>query len=188
MATVDFQQGAYLSTRFLIERGHRRIGLLAAYEGYQAGLDRVRGYQQALREAGITVDEALMRYCDPLRDNLSELATEIMGLHGVTALVDSSVSEDSVSLRRAAAATGHSIGQDIECIVWTYMKDAAVLPEAAAHLWVPVREAAMEGIDLLAQWAVGEIKGPLAVNHAPVLTDAAHLYEVRKPMRIIDLL
>lgn len=187
-ATVDFQAGAYMSTRFLLERGHRRIGLLASFEGYQAGLDRVRGYQRALREFGVAADEAAICYYDPMQDNLRSLAEEVMRLQGLTALVDSSACEDSEALRQSAAAAGRKIGDDLECVVWTYMKDAAVLSEASAHLWVPVREAAVEGIDQLAGLAAGETRGPIKINYTPVLTDADHLFEVRKPMRIVDLL
>ena len=37
-ATVDFEQGAYESTRFLIERGHRRIAMLKAFSMMGFGL------------------------------------------------------------------------------------------------------------------------------------------------------
>lgn len=56
---VDERRGAYKATRHLIELGHRRIGLIdgAAARGNHEKRD---GYRQALDEAGIGPDEALM--------------------------------------------------------------------------------------------------------------------------------
>ncbi len=187
-ATVDFFEGAYQSTRFLLERGHRRIALLAAFEGYQAGLDRVLGYKQALQEFGCEPDGALIQYYNPMSDALADVATAVMRAPGVTALIDATVAEDCDSLRLAAQQAGRGLDSNLECVVWTYMKDAAVLPEAAAHLWVPVREAAIEGIERLARWIDKQDHGPISLRMNPVLTDAEHRLELRKPLRIAELL
>lgn len=50
---VDNIYGAYLATRHLIERGHRRIAHLAGNLYNQVTLDRIEGYKKALAEAGI---------------------------------------------------------------------------------------------------------------------------------------
>ena len=41
-ATVDYEQGAYASTKFLLDRGHKSVAMLKAFSGYQPGLDRQR--------------------------------------------------------------------------------------------------------------------------------------------------
>lgn len=187
-ASVDFFDGAYKSTRFLLERGHRRIAFLSAFEGYQAGLDRVRGYKQALMDFNIPLDDALVKHYNPVRGRLADVVTALIMQPGVTGLVDSSVCEDSQALRQAAALAGRSFGPDLETVVWTYMKDAAVLQEAAAHLWAPVREAAIEGIERLARWSEENTEAPIQVQYKTILTDAEHRLAVRKPKRIFDLL
>ena len=49
----------------LIDRGHRRIGLITnADPEYTASADRMAGYQQALETAGIAFEPALVRYGD----------------------------------------------------------------------------------------------------------------------------
>jgi DNA-binding LacI/PurR family transcriptional regulator len=53
---TDHFQGAYEATRHLIERGHRRIAHLTRLESTEAGVERLRGYQQALTDAGLDVD------------------------------------------------------------------------------------------------------------------------------------
>lgn len=56
---VDTRQGSYKATRHLIERGHRHIGLIDG--GRERGnLEKLEGYQRALGEAGLAIDEALL--------------------------------------------------------------------------------------------------------------------------------
>jgi len=187
-ASVDFFDGAYKSARFLLERGHRRIAFLSAFDGYQAGLDRVRGYEQALLDYNVPVDESLIGHFNPAQHRLAGIMGSLMAQPGVTGFVDSSVSEDCRALRTGASIAGRSFGPELETVVWTYMKDAAVLPEAAAHLWAPVRESAIEGIERLARWAAGNGECPIQVLYKTTLTDAEHRLAVRKPKRLFDLL
>ncbi|MGM7670891.1 LacI family DNA-binding transcriptional regulator [Microbacterium sp. A93] len=53
-------------TRHLLERGHRRIATLGAYHSdvYRSSRLRLSGYRQALEDAGIPFDPALVLYTD----------------------------------------------------------------------------------------------------------------------------
>ncbi|MBE7554625.1 MAG: LacI family DNA-binding transcriptional regulator [Anaerolineales bacterium] len=62
---VDNEGGAYQATRYLIELGHRRIGILTGMETISTLGMRVSGYRRALQEAGISIDEALIIRADP---------------------------------------------------------------------------------------------------------------------------
>lgn len=57
---VDNVKGAYLATKYLIEKGHRRIAHIAGNLYYQVALDRIEGYKKALHEAGIGFSEELV--------------------------------------------------------------------------------------------------------------------------------
>lgn len=52
--------GAYQATHYLIEQGHRRIGLILGIEGATTTKERLRGYSQALEEAGIAISKELV--------------------------------------------------------------------------------------------------------------------------------
>ncbi|GAB4117534.1 MAG: LacI family DNA-binding transcriptional regulator [Roseiflexaceae bacterium] len=54
------QQGAYEATKHLIELGHRRIALLSGMPWHPEMIERRTGYEQALREAGLPIDESLI--------------------------------------------------------------------------------------------------------------------------------
>ena len=56
------EEGAYIATKHLIERGHRRIGCIAGPD--LTPDSRLRGYRRALREAGIPYEDALVKAGD----------------------------------------------------------------------------------------------------------------------------
>jgi LacI family transcriptional regulator len=60
----DEEQGGYLATRTLIDRGHRRIGFvnLNPIASAAAATGRLAGYRRALAEAGIGYDDDLVRH------------------------------------------------------------------------------------------------------------------------------
>ncbi len=59
---VDNEAGAYQATRFLIQLGHRRIGVLTGLETISTQIERLNGYKQALQEANMPFDEVFIVY------------------------------------------------------------------------------------------------------------------------------
>lgn len=58
----DSEAGAHALARHLIELGHRRIGVLTGRRAISTSADRVAGVRRALEEAGLTLDESLVRW------------------------------------------------------------------------------------------------------------------------------
>ncbi len=56
----DDREGARLATSYLVERGHRRVGLITAHAWSTNAGPRVEGYKSALDDAGIAFDPALV--------------------------------------------------------------------------------------------------------------------------------
>jgi DNA-binding LacI/PurR family transcriptional regulator len=54
---VDNRRGAYLGTTYLIECGHRRIGILAGFQRLSTMRERLAGFKHALGEHGIPLRE-----------------------------------------------------------------------------------------------------------------------------------
>ncbi|HIE47703.1 TPA: LacI family transcriptional regulator [Candidatus Bipolaricaulota bacterium] len=52
--------GAYLATQHLIERGHKRIGIVLGIPGATTTEERLAGYRRALEEAGVPLAEDLV--------------------------------------------------------------------------------------------------------------------------------
>ncbi|MGN0028748.1 MAG: LacI family DNA-binding transcriptional regulator [Marinilabiliaceae bacterium] len=58
--TNDNYSGAYNATKHLIEHGYRRIGHLGGDTSSNVYVERRRGFEDAMREAGMEIDETLM--------------------------------------------------------------------------------------------------------------------------------
>lgn len=78
-ATPDDVAGAFALTNALIEAGHARIGHLSGETWIEAGLDRLKGYRQALAAHAIPFDPALVQ-------NLGSMA--VGGHDGANVLLD----------------------------------------------------------------------------------------------------
>lgn len=62
---VDDLSAAYTATKYLLDRGHRKIAMISGNQDDTiAGLPRVQGYIKALSDYGINVDESLITYGD----------------------------------------------------------------------------------------------------------------------------
>jgi LacI family transcriptional regulator len=61
---IDNVAAARTAVMYLIERGHRRIGMVAGEAGTPPREDRVRGYSDALCEQGLLFDQMLVRGSD----------------------------------------------------------------------------------------------------------------------------
>ncbi|MDZ7692477.1 MAG: LacI family DNA-binding transcriptional regulator [Balneolaceae bacterium] len=62
--TVDNVNGSYRAVRRLIELGHRRIGIICGIRGIFTTDQRFKGYEQAMNDADIKIDNELVVYQD----------------------------------------------------------------------------------------------------------------------------
>lgn len=166
---VDYVQAAYLSTRYLLERGHKRIGMLQGFNGYIAGSERKEGYLKAYKEFGIEADPSLIFPVLFSAESLCNNTRKMLSDPSVTAFVECSGAENALSVREGARQAGRILGGEVEFVVWTYTCNASVMAEAKAHVWVPLRESITEAIALLGDWYYGRRSEPFQVIYPPVL-------------------
>lgn len=77
----DEVQGGYDATRHLLERGHRRIGIITSdllRTGYPAVTGRLEGYQRALADHGVPFDPELLREGEGLAASGYRLTGELL--------------------------------------------------------------------------------------------------------------
>ncbi len=72
--SIDHRQAAVDAVQYLLNRGHRRIGLISADETYQWAKKRHEGYVASLERAGIAIDPGLI-----------QIARHTDYAHGITA-------------------------------------------------------------------------------------------------------
>jgi LacI family transcriptional regulator len=77
---VDNFQGAYAGVKHLIDLGYRRIGYISSALTLTTGRERYRGYQEALGNAGIAVDETVVEMGNSKIDDGYRIASKFITL------------------------------------------------------------------------------------------------------------
>lgn len=75
---VDDQDGAYGMVRYLIDKGHRRIGVISGKADSIHAQDRLLGYQKALRDSNLIYDPELVCYGDWTRESGYECVEKLL--------------------------------------------------------------------------------------------------------------
>ena len=75
---LDNVRGARECVRHLLQRGHKRIGIITGALNLQTGRERLRGYEEALREADIPIDSRIVLEGDFRQDSGYRLGQQIV--------------------------------------------------------------------------------------------------------------
>ncbi|TCO79362.1 LacI family DNA-binding transcriptional regulator [Marinisporobacter balticus] len=77
--SIDNFQAAYEMTKYIFDNGHKKIALIRNSLDQDAfGFDQFRGYQKALEENGLEIDDNLVRYGNFKLENSYEIVKEFI--------------------------------------------------------------------------------------------------------------
>ena len=147
------------ATDFLMDLGHRRIGLINGLEAMDFAHRRRQGYEEALRGRGITPDPDLMQQ-DEMTESYGWRATRDMLARPdpPTAFLVSSVI-CMLGVRRAIDDAGLVLGRDISAVTHddqlSYLRDDGAVPAFTA-----TRSSVREAGQRLARMVIDRIDTP----------------------------
>lgn len=153
---ADDVDGAVQATAMLIARGHRRIAHVSGPEHLESSRRRRRGYEQALADAGIAVDPALVLngpYSEAF--GASALSRILHMAHPPTAVFAAS---DVVAAGLAAAAPRHGlrIPEDLSLIGFDGIAQGSWITPRLSTVGQPFEELARSALDLAEDARRGE--------------------------------
>ncbi len=110
---MDEAEAGAVITRRLLELGHRRIGFIAGPPQHGAASDRRRGYEDALRDAGLAAEPDLIRGGDfSLRSGL-EQGEALLALEQRPTAVFAANDDMAAGVMTAALKSGLAIPEDL---------------------------------------------------------------------------
>ncbi|MGY5766501.1 LacI family DNA-binding transcriptional regulator [Brachybacterium sp. DNPG3] len=114
----DEERGGYEATRLLLEAGHTRIGMINIFIGetLPAARDRRRGYERALREAGIEPDPELVRAGSGLPADGDRGTRELLALDDPATAIFCGNDRTALGAYQALQASGRQIPEDISVV------------------------------------------------------------------------
>jgi len=77
---VDNYEGSYTATKYLLDKGYKRIAIINGFTDRTTGRERLRGYKSALRESGIAEEEALIKTGDFKKESGIRLTLELLDM------------------------------------------------------------------------------------------------------------
>src|SRR5712691_6757471 len=167
VASVDVEnrEGAHDAVAYLIDLGHRRLGLINGQLQMEAAQARRDGYKQALLEAGIAIDAELM---------VDGFYSEVAAYQATLSLLDRPqpptaifASSDSMAIGalHAVRYRGLSVPDDIALIGYDDLPLAAYATPALTSVHQPISQMGAHAVRLLVEQISG--KGPATSVRLP---------------------
>ncbi len=127
LPTVDSDNytGGLLATQHLIGLGHRRIGFIAGRADLQSSRLREAGYRQALEEAGIPVDPALIREGEYMREPAHAPARELLTLDDRPTAIFAANDLSALGALDVATELGLDVPRDLSVVGFDDVPDSA---------------------------------------------------------------
>ena len=144
---VDNVDGAYLATKHLIEKGHRKIAHIAGNLFNQVTLDRIEGYKKALNDAGIGYSEELVTSGHFVSRDAYEVMKEMIN-QGCTAVFAASDTMAYGALQ-AIAETGLTVPDDIAVIGFDDLEFSGLTNPPLTTIRQPRHEMGQKSLELL---------------------------------------
>jgi LacI family transcriptional regulator len=113
---LDNEGAAYSAVRHLIDRGHQRIGMLSGRDSISTTVERVAGYQRALGEAGLSVDDQLVISGHSTSEGGAEAAHALLEVRPAPTAIFSGNNLMSIGALQAIASRGLSVPEDIALV------------------------------------------------------------------------
>jgi DNA-binding LacI/PurR family transcriptional regulator len=152
---VDNTEGAYLVTKYLIEKGHRKIAHIAGNFYYQVALDRIEGYKKALTEAGIGFSEELISPGNYINIDAYNAMRELLR-HQCTAVFAASDTM-AYSALQAINEAGLSVPGDIAVVGFDDLEFSALTNPPLTTVHQPRYEMGQRSLEILIANLQGEL-------------------------------
>ena len=148
---IDDEAGGRLATEHLLELGHTRIGFVGDVEenpyGFDSSAHRRRGFEAALRDAGVTPDPTLVRTAPHGRDAARAMARELLGSAAPPTAIFAASDAQALGVLEAAEAASVSVPDRLSVVGFDDLEVARY-----AHLTTvaqPLEQSGARGVDLL---------------------------------------
>jgi LacI family transcriptional regulator len=160
IATDDYES-SFKATQHLLEQGCKRIMFLMALKNLLVGQQRLKGYTDALLQAGAGINENLIIDCDRDGNQNMQKIREAMLQHKPDGTL-SSIENLGIACYQAARELQVAIPQQLKVVSFSNLETASLLNPSLTTITQPAFEIGKEAANTL--FALLEKKRPPAEN------------------------
>jgi len=168
---VDDFAGGYMAASHLLSLGHRRIGVVAEDLRLLSSQERVRGYRHALEEAGVAIDDGLVRVSDFTIEGGRRAALELLQLPDRPTALFACNDLLAIGAMRAAKELGLAIPEDLSVVGFDNTILAEIVDPGLTTVAQPIVNMGRQVVDLLIEEMQGEEKPARRVVLLPRLVE-----------------
>lgn len=162
--STNNREGARMCLHHLCARGHRRIGFLPGWPGLQTAQDRLQGYLDVVREAGLEEDPALIRHGDFRVDCSYRLAKELLIESRPPTAIFAANGMTGLGALKAIHELGLRCPRDVSLAVFDDVPYCDVIQPRLTVVAQPAYEMGRRGAELLIARIEGKAAGPEPVR------------------------
>jgi DNA-binding LacI/PurR family transcriptional regulator len=147
--TVNNRHGACLATEHLIQLGHRRIAYITGLADHSDDLERLAGYHQALTEAGIGPDPALVVAGTGRAGGGERALPQLLALSEPPSAVFCYNDMTAIGLLRAARQAGLSVPRDLSIVGFDDIPFASYVQPPLTTIAQPMAELGRQAMQMV---------------------------------------
>lgn len=173
---VDDYQASYQATKYLIEKGHKHIGMISgSKKDKQAGLPRIEGYRNAMSDHSLKFSETSISYGDFAYKSGMRCMEELLKMSPEITAVFAASDEMAVGALSCAYKKGIKVPDDLSIIGYDDTQDAemAIPPLTTVHQ--PIYEMGKMAVEMLLN--TKENVGSILMPHHIVERDSVRTIE-----------
>lgn len=163
-STVDTDNytGMKMGTEHLISNGHRKLAYIGSKPIYQCFIDRMRGFQEAVRDAGLSVSEQML-HAVQLEDTPILVRQTVETINRPTALICADVAVAKLALDEVVRLGLHIPG-DLSILIYDDILSGHPLMESVNIVRSSFYKMGETAGDVLKKLIDGECSGPVSIR------------------------
>jgi LacI family transcriptional regulator len=157
MPTIDSDNfaGAVLATNYLLSLGHRRIGFIGGRPDLESARLREAGFRSAMAEAGVTVDETLVRIGGYRTETAEGPARELLSRAERPTALFAANDLSAIATMTAAQGLGLTVPDDLSVIGFDNVPESAMASPPLTTIRQPLQQMGAEALRLLVDLLAG---------------------------------
>ena len=146
---VDGATGVYHLVEHLIERGHRRIAMILSPRDLAFTTARFEGYQRALDEAGLCIDQRYIVESDLTQEGGYTAALRLLALPSPPTAIVACNDAMAIGAMQAIQARGRAVGRDVAVAGFDDIPSAATTDPPLTTVRQPIYDIGRRALEML---------------------------------------
>ncbi|MGC4892399.1 LacI family DNA-binding transcriptional regulator [Micromonospora sp. DT31] len=157
LPTVDSDNfaGAVLATNYLLSLGHRRIGHISGRTDLESARLREAGFRRAMADAGVAVDEQLVRVGGFRTESAASTAAALLALPDRPTAIFAGNDLSAISTLDVARGIGLTVPDDLSVIGFDNVPESALVDPPLTTIRQPLQRMGAEALRLLIDLIAG---------------------------------